>query len=128
MSHPTDKGFEVAEPRERMSKWVGDFPLAEHLDAQRQDVQEATRREPNYFERHDGFVQPPLLFNQIGKAKDVPRAAGFREPIFERGPPQADNRFHRFDVFWTDFDTEVATRTVPDPMFVLERRESGSCR
>ena len=83
MSHSMDKGFEVAEPREPMSEWVGDFPLAEHLDAQRQDAQEATRPEPDYFERHDGFVQPPLLFDQIGKAKDVTRAAGFRESMVE---------------------------------------------
>src|SRR4029077_15383755 len=56
------------------------------------------------------------------------RAAGLREPIFDRGPPQPDDRFHRLDVFRTDLDTEVAPRTVPDPMVVLERRESGSCR
>ena len=40
-SHSLDKRPDVAEPRERMSKGIGDFPFEQHLDAQRQNVQQA---------------------------------------------------------------------------------------
>ena len=86
-SHSSYEGLDVAEPGERMSEGIGDFPFEQHLDAQRQDMQEATRCEPDHFQRHDRFVQTPLLFDQIGKAKDMTRAAGRRQPMFERGPP-----------------------------------------
>ena len=111
----------MAEPGERVSEGIGDFSFEEHLDAQRQDAQQATRCEPDHFQRHDRFVQAPLLFDQIGKTEDVPRAAGRRHSSFERGPPQPDDRLHGFDIFRTNLHAEVTACAVPDPMLVLER-------
>src|SRR5215470_15775427 len=128
MSHSSDDGLELAKPGERMSKWIGDFAFEKHSDAQWQDAQEATRREPDYFQRHDCLVQSPLLFHQVGKAKDMARAAGRRYAMFKRGSSQPDDRFHRFNIFRTNFNTEIAPRTVPDPMFPLECRKPSSCR
>src|ERR1041384_4310375 len=69
-----------------------------------------------------------MLFDQIGKTKDMAGAAGMRQTAFERGPSQPDNRLHRFDVFRTNLYAEVTPRTIPDSIIFLKRCQPHTYR
>ena len=95
----------------------------QHANAERHDLRKAREMKADHLERHDGFIQPTEAGDELFEAQYVTRAAGLREPRFDGGSAQSNDRLHGLHVLGAHLNTEVASRAVPDAGGPFKHRE-----
>src|SRR5207253_9842286 len=58
---------------------------------------------------------------QVSKSDDMTGTTRVCQTSLDRGPPEADDRFHRLNIFGTDLHAEITACAVPHAGGLLER-------
>ena len=99
-----------------------------HTQAQRHDIEHASKIEPKDLQRHQRFIQTALVADQVDEAGDVAGAFGRGQSMPEGRAAQSNDRLHRLHILRADLHAHVAAGAVPDAIGLLERGESGLFR